>query len=1357
MERIKAIWKSVAVAIITALLGTTISWGILGSQALAERPKIWYVDDHLQDNPDTDSTRIQDLDAGTSAIRKAIDLFWTAPGAKSYLVKYAEKEIVETATNENQISWENATSVENLIIPKEAGEIESFTIEELTPDKIYYFAIKSISEANDTSAISNSPKTKAIPGFQDNGDGTITDLYTGLMWVKNGAGPGANNGATSTQYEAITFADQLEFAGFDDWRLPNFKELASILHYRQEGASLDESFINVKSDRYWSSTKVQTYVPGFPGDLPRYNGYYVDFSNGKADYHNYEGTDSPLYYLLAVRGEEIPRGHPQDEFDLQDNEDGTVTDKRTGLMWAKAEFAQTFASGIGEYIYDNRKAWKEAIRFAKNRVLCQDGTFQGDESQPGDCSEHGGVKYDDWRLPNIQEIVGVTKRGGSLILPHKSGDSFYYWSSTLSGDKETWSSGNNSYTGQILTVDRTRRDYRLNVQIVRNNGVITPTASFTYSPESPTTNRQITFDASSSHDPDGQIVSYQWDFGDSLTASGIDTVHSYNRATTYTVTLTVTDDEGATDSTSLAIPISLYPEGVSVPPSGPPTLEFANLDNPKLEELTGIRIGRIDLYKIIKQVLDVERMKARYQGKNEDHVFNCMDSLLRQLDPEQQNRDLEIKNDNALSEALDVVVGPGGKILVLAAEYIGILSSMPAAFLGFGIDLLGFAINEKLVLKDISYAFINYPNIGRMEIIFRPSMNKILVNTYLEARINQNVFIIIPVEYEPLRHRLFGILWEDYVCSPMWVGITCPPEVAVRGVYPVIENVEIIGLHSPAELRVYDSQGRLTGLVQGDVRNEILNSYYYHGHVALFDPTGFYRYEVVGTKQGEYGLTVVSVQDEEATAFTTTDVPTTSGAVHQYTIDWDALSQGGEGTTIEIDSDGDGTFEKTINAGTTFAGVEVRLPRVLASAGDTVSIPVMLNDAIGEGIVSADLWVGYDPGLIVPVVGNSLKTEGSLLEGLDWQIVVNNTATGVIKAAMATAADTLTGEGSLIFLNFVVSRVAVHGDSSALSFKRMLSNEFQPTAIDGSVTVATYGDVSDDGNITSYDASLILQHCVKLIDLESPPYPPYALSVADVTSYKGATAYDASYVLRCAAGIIDRFPVEERYIKLSQPKPIVGHKVIGLGTIIRMADGSLSVPIVIDQMEGVFSGEMELRFDPSAVRPIGIHKANLTRNYFLVSRVSEGVLRIAFALVEPSEGLGEVALVHLMPFGEVKEGLFSLRAVKLNEGEFSVEIASEVKVLLLEGFRLFQNYPNPFNSITTIEYQLPVEAEVRLEIYNLRGQKVKQLVNQQQKVGYYTVRWDGMDQTGREAAAGIYLYRIRAGKFSQSRKMLLLK
>ena len=90
-------------------------------------------------------------------------------------------------------------------------------------------------------------------------------------------------------------------------------------------------------------------------------------------------------------------------------------------------------------------------------------------------------------------------------------------------------------------------------------------------------------------------------------------------------------------------------------------------------------------------------------------------------------------------------------------------------------------------------------------------------------------------------------------------------------------------------------------------------------------------------------------------------------------------------------------------------------------------------------------------------------------------------------------------------------------------------------------------------------------------------------------------------------------------------------------------------------------------------------------------------------------------------------------------------------------FALDQNYPNPFNPTTQIRYALPQQSHVTLTIYNMLGQEVARIVDAFQREGFYEVQWNGRNSNGVQVSTGIYLYRITAGSFVQTRKMILLK
>ncbi|MFX1518256.1 MAG: FlgD immunoglobulin-like domain containing protein, partial [Promethearchaeota archaeon] len=100
-----------------------------------------------------------------------------------------------------------------------------------------------------------------------------------------------------------------------------------------------------------------------------------------------------------------------------------------------------------------------------------------------------------------------------------------------------------------------------------------------------------------------------------------------------------------------------------------------------------------------------------------------------------------------------------------------------------------------------------------------------------------------------------------------------------------------------------------------------------------------------------------------------------------------------------------------------------------------------------------------------------------------------------------------------------------------------------------------------------------------------------------------------------------------------------------------------------------------------------------------------------------------------------------------------------VSAMIISGFVLNQNYPNPFNSLTIINYDIDSEEPVvvSLCIYNVLGQKVKTLVQEEKSTGLYQIEWDGTDEKGNSVSSGVYFYVLKTDKNIDKKKMLLLK
>ena len=145
---------------------------------------------------------------------------------------------------------------------------------------------------------------------------------------------------------------------------------------------------------------------------------------------------------------------------------------------------------------------------------------------------------------------------------------------------------------------------------------------------------------------------------------------------------------------------------------------------------------------------------------------------------------------------------------------------------------------------------------------------------------------------------------------------------------------------------------------------------------------------------------------------------------------------------------------------------------------------------------------------------------------------------------------------------------------------------------------------------------------------------------------------------------------------------------------------------------------------------------------------------------------GRISLSSGLPAAGVQVRLFDLTDLHQSVGTttdatgyFALSLqtlSGRRSTALPADFALGQNYPNPFNPSTLIPYQLPAAGPVRLEVFNMLGQRLIRLVDGEQLAGVYTARWDGTDAAGRAVGAGVYIYRLSSGGMEVSRRMVLI-
>ncbi len=137
-------------------------------------------------------------------------------------------------------------------------------------------------------------------------------------------------------------------------------------------------------------------------------------------------------------------------------------------------------------------------------------------------------------------------------------------------------------------------------------------------------------------------------------------------------------------------------------------------------------------------------------------------------------------------------------------------------------------------------------------------------------------------------------------------------------------------------------------------------------------------------------------------------------------------------------------------------------------------------------------------------------------------------------------------------------------------------------------------------------------------------------------------------------------------------------------------------------------------------------------------------------------------LVYMNSGAGVTGELLTVSGATLQKVEAVDNFGRPVKTTLVNkviptAFALYPNYPNPFNPTTNISFALPVDSKVSLKLYNVAGQLVRTLVNETMPAGNHTVTWDGSNSNGEKVASGIYFYKLNAGDFSKTMKMVMTK
>lgn len=252
------------------------------------------------------------------------------------------------------------------------------------------------------------------PYFTDNGNGTVTDTITKLMWQQT-------DGGEMTIENAALYCENLTLGGFNDWRLTDAHESFSILNHQNSNPALNTSVFTTSAAEYWWTSEHQA------NDA---NKIWVTNAGGGIGNHPKTETisagGSKRFHVRAVR-ELVTPTYVSAQF--TDNADGTITDNLTNLIWQKTPYSDSIT-------------WEDALNYAETLSL------------------NG---FSDWRLPNIKELQSINDE--SLINPSlninyfSTGNAKKYWSSTTLPNHTTEAWYLDTHFGITTYAQKTAKNY----------------------------------------------------------------------------------------------------------------------------------------------------------------------------------------------------------------------------------------------------------------------------------------------------------------------------------------------------------------------------------------------------------------------------------------------------------------------------------------------------------------------------------------------------------------------------------------------------------------------------------------------------------------------------------------------------------------------------------------------------------------------------------------------------------------------------------------------------------------------------------------------------------------------------------
>lgn len=441
---------------------------------------------------------------------------------------------------------------------------------------------------------------------------------------------------------------------------------------------------------------------------------------------------------------------------------------------------------------------------------------------------------------------------------------------------------------------------------------------------------------------------------------------------------------------------------------------------------------------------------------------------------------------------------------------------------------------------------------------------------------------------------------------------------------------------------------------------------------------------------------------------------------------------------------------------------ELSLSDVQVYPGETAVIALNLKNI--TRLSGMNLLIKYDPTIMDYL---SFSREGTRIEYWEGFDLSHDQFDGRIwiNAQADLPEDSFTaplvnGEGEVLYLNFRASANTDYaglyvpvvfdfldtlsdGDNTFTDADGELIGNDLVAYEDGSFFIKQYQGLIGDINLNNvaFEVGDAVYYSNFFMNPETYPLTGQRLQNSDVNQDgRTATIGDLVALIRILTGELDH-----------PGKTVAGEADLECELTVEHKDNQLQVFTDFNRSLGAML--MSVKFENE--RPRIITNARL-ENMIIDEKIEDDHLKVfVYSLAGNRISAGEEALISIE---SADVSAVEIAGIELADAAGNMLSASiRHKSVVPTDFDLRQNYPNPFNPSTTISFGLPSQAEVRIAVFNIRGQLVSVLADQVYPAGYHQVVWDGTDRQGSQVASGVYFYRLETAETVQSRKMLMLK